>query len=257
MRTITSRKSDRLRELTALHKKSNRQAAGTFLAEGPAVVGVALRDTPHRVREIFVTEKTLPAFEGVEHSLTLCSPEVMEALSPTPSPQGVIALCSVAEGNPGDIWGNSGSVVILDSVADPGNMGTIIRTADAAGAAGVFAFGDCVDFYNDKVVRSSAGSVFRVPLSRFDLSISIPVDRPVYVLEGSSTTTLGDISPTGASPVWIIGSEAHGVSNQLRASLAVHPGSVTSVRIPMRAGVESLNAAISLAICLYSTQNSA
>jgi TrmH family RNA methyltransferase len=246
LRTITSRKSERVKELTKLHKKSSRYSAGHFLAEGPSVVAMAPSD---RIEELFLTEEYLEQFESFDTATTLVSAEVMSALCESESPQGVLALCSIAKEDSTEILSRPGQIVIVDSLSDPGNMGTIIRTAHAAGAAGILTFGSCVDPLNSKVVRSSAGSLFHVPIAQVAGPEVLPKDRSVFVLTGQGSVELHPGITAGSNnPIWVIGSEAHGVSDTWVSG----KWSFTGVRIPMAAGVESLNAAVSAALCLYS-----
>jgi TrmH family RNA methyltransferase len=247
MRTISSRKSDRVKELVRLQKKADRHAAGLFLAEGPAVVHVALEHSPSRVVEVFALEDFVDEFAETGVSITLCSPEVIAALSGSQSPQGVMALCRMSDTQSHSICETPGAVVVLDNISDPGNMGTIIRTADAIGAAGVLTFGNCVDVYNDKVVRSSAGSLFRVPIARLADPSAIPRERDIYALSAHSSIPLTSVDLSGSNTVLVVGSESHGISVEWDGSGVPF----TSIAIPMQPGVESLNAAVATAICLY------
>lgn len=249
MRSISSRKSDRVKELVRLHKKSHRYEAGLFLAEGPAVVHMALEYARDRVIEVFVLEHLVDQYLEFDVSITVCSSEVIEAISGTSSPQGVIALCRMANFQTQEIVASGGVIVVLDSISDPGNLGTIIRTADATEAAGVLLYGNCVDPYNDKVVRSSAGSIFRVPTAHLDSMSDLPQTRRVCALAAQADLTLPELE-LGAShdtPIWVIGSEAHGISPEWNSRIPAP----TYLRIPMAAGVESLNAAIAASVCLY------
>lgn len=249
MRSISSRKSDRVKELVRLHKKSDRHEAGLFLAEGPAVVRMALDYSRDRVVEVFALEELVDQYVGFDCPVTVCSPEVIAALSGTQSPQGVIALCRIPEDLVSEIVQSSKTVVVLDNISDPGNLGTIIRTADATGAAGVLLYGNCVDPYNDKVVRSSAGSIFRVPIATLDSISDLPPSRNVFTLAAHADLTLPELdgSAVSAPQTWVIGSEAHGIS----ADWNMRTPAPISVSIPMADGVESLNAAIAASICLY------
>jgi len=246
LRTITSRKSERVKELTKLHKKSARYAAGHFLAEGPAVVSMA---SSTQIEELFLTEEFLEEFESFDIPTTLVSAEVMSELCESEAPRGVLALCPLPTSDYSEILSRPGQVIVLDSLSDPGNMGTIIRTAHAAGAAGILTFGSCVDPLNSKVVRSSAGSLFHVPIAQLAGPEVLPRDRAVFVLTGHADMELGPQTISGTDkPIWVIGSEAHGVSDTWVSG----KWNFTQMRIPMAAGVESLNAAVSAALCLYS-----
>lgn len=249
MRSISSRKSDRVKELVRLHKKSDRHEAGLFLAEGPAVVRMALDYSRDWVVEVFAVEGLVDQYVGFDCPVTVCSPEVIAALSGTQSPQGVIALCRIPEYSLTEIVQSRRTVVVMDNISDPGNLGTIIRTADATAAAGVLLYGNCVDPYNDKVVRSSAGSIFRVPIATLDSISDLPPTRSVYTLAADADLSLTDLEESHrvGPQTWVIGSEAHGISPDWSARVPdpIH------VSIPMADGVESLNAAIAASICLY------
>lgn len=247
MRTISSRKSDRVKELVRLHKKSERHTAGLFLAEGPAVVRVALDTAPENVMEVFATEEYVEEFLDLGAQVTQCTTEVIEALSGSVSPQGVIALCKIPSVTVSEICERAGTLVILDNIADPGNMGTILRTADATAVAGCLIFGNCVDPFNDKVVRSSAGSIFRVPISRLEAISDLPPGRKILTLSADSDQSVNEIDLQSSPVAWVVGSEAHGVSADWKASGV----QVIPVSIPMAEGVESLNAAVAVSVCLY------
>lgn len=249
MRSISSRKSDRVKELVRLQKKSDRYEAGLFLAEGPAVVRMALDHARDRIVEVFAVEELVDHYIGFECPVTVCSAEVIAALSGTQSPQGVIALCRIPEYSLTEIVQSQQTVVVLDNISDPGNLGTTIRTADATAAAGVLLYGNCVDPYNDKVVRSSAGSIFRVPIATLESIADLPSSRNICALTAHSEFTLTELEATRmVSPqTWVIGSEAHGISAEWSSRV---PAPIF-VSIPMAGGVESLNAAIAASICLY------
>lgn len=247
MRSISSRKSDRVKELIRLHKKSERHTAGLFLAEGPAVVRVALECTPENVVEVFATDDFVEEFHELGAQVTRCTSEVIDALSGSVSPQGVIALCQIPSVTVEDLCNRSGTLVILDNISDPGNLGTILRTADATAAAGCLLYGNCVDPFNDKVVRSSAGSIFRMPIARLSEISDLPEVREILTLSAESEITINQIDTGSSQVAWVVGSEAHGVSQDWRSS----GRQITSVRIPMDQGVESLNAAVAASVCLY------
>jgi RNA methyltransferase, TrmH family len=247
MRSISSRKSDRVKELIRLHKKSERHAAGLFLAEGPAVVRVALECNPDNVVEVFAADHYVDEFLELGAQVTRCTPEVIDALSGSVSPQGVVALCRIPEVSLEQVCSGRGPIVVLDNISDPGNFGTILRTSDATAAAGCLLFGNCVDPFNDKVVRSSAGSIFRVPIARLGDITDLPPDRHMYILSSHAEVSIDGIEADPASVAWVVGSEAHGVSSDWQAA----GGRVTHVRIPMHHGVESLNAAVAASVCLY------
>ncbi|MHB8155961.1 MAG: TrmH family RNA methyltransferase, partial [Desulfocucumaceae bacterium] len=175
---------------------------------------------------------------------------LISELTSTETPQGVLALCVMKSPLLGDILGGSrGLAVIADGVSDPGNLGTIIRSADAFGADGVILTMGSVDLYNSKVLRSTMGSVFHLPI----LNDTAPAGLFECLQKGGLRLLVG--VPAGGSPVsrldlrgplaLVVGSEAKGPSREL---LSLPHQRVT---IPMPGGSESLNAAVAASILLY------
>lgn len=267
---ITSRKSPRVQQIRGLHDRRGREASGQFLAEGPGAVLAALDAGPAGlgfVEQIMVTPAFLsrqPAWSahlaratrrGV--TVTEVSDDVMGAMSPTQHSAGLLALCRRAT-PPGrqDMLtphGSAAMLVCLDQPNDPGNLGTIIRTADAAGAQGVVTLGNSTDPANDKAVRASAGSVFHLPV--------LNEDHPVAFLEQARASgwlviaTAADGVDDGFTwlsgqqeprpLLWLFGNEAHGLAADLAALADVN------LRIPMSGTTESLNLAAAVAVCLF------
>ena len=225
------------------------QAVSSALAAGVVVHDLFMDDHAGVVLPGIVTAA---AVAGVE--ITWASPEAVSAMSETRHPQGVVAVCDqVGDGDLDAVMAGDGPVVVLDAVTDPGNAGTVIRTADAAGAAGVILTQGSVDVHNGKVVRSTAGSLFHLPVVG-DATVDAVVEAAAR--QGRSLTVLAadgdeDLFEAAAAALvcprtcWIVGSEAHGVSAGARE--AAH----LSVRIPMQGRAESLNAAVSAAVVLY------
>ncbi|CAB4914234.1 unannotated protein [freshwater metagenome] len=208
------------------------------------------------IEEVFVTEGlSLELMEIVASvPVTYVSEQVMGALAETNSPQGIVAVC---RWQPVELElafpGGGRPSVLLDGVSDPGNAGTIIRTADAAGAAGVAFTAGSVDPTNGKCVRSSAGSLFHLPIvtevSLDHVRASVDPSRMVFaVATGDGALDvfdwLGSV-PKNQSVCWIFGAEAPGVSQEARAMADVQ------VRIPLYGRAESLNVAAAAAVCLY------
>lgn len=181
------------------------------------------------------------------------TPEVMRRLGATVSPQGPVAVCRFVDAPLEAIDPAHGPVVFLCEVRDPGNVGAIIRTADAAGSAGVVVSAGSVDVYNEKAVRASAGSLFHLPVTR-------EVD-PVPALGslGARGATVVAASADGSDDLYgermasflggpvvlLFGNEAHGLDRSVR-DLAD-----AAVRIPMRGAAESLNLAAAAAVILF------
>jgi TrmH family RNA methyltransferase len=264
---VTSAKSERVTAVRALHARSGRRKAGRFVVEGPQAVRSAVA-AGVVVHDLFVDVGTggsfsdvISAVEASGGRVSWTTAPVMRALSETQQPQGVIAVCPLLGGRDLDASDLEAAmmqdrpIVLLDTVSDPGNVGTIIRTADAAGAAAVVLSPDCADVHNGKVVRSTAGSLFHLPVLP-----AVAIDRVVASARAhgrSIVVATGDAEVdlfaaaadrrVDQRTVWIIGSEAHGVSEAARTAADL------AVAIPMAGRAESLNAAVAAAVALYVT----
>jgi TrmH family RNA methyltransferase len=254
--TVSSAKSPRVTAVRALHSRRGRNKAGSFLVEGPQAVEAALHSGA-LVTEVFVLEADVSwsrAAQSVGARVTRVAPEVMEAMAQTEQPQGVLAVCPLlVPASLASLMNRSGPILVLESLADPGNVGTAIRTADAVGAAGVIVTLDSADIHNGKVVRATAGSLFHLPIatgaSVEDIATAAhAASRSLAVATGDGDVDLFaavDSGSVGDSTVWLVGSEAHGVSEQARTCADL------TVSIPMTGSAESLNAAVAAAIVLY------
>jgi TrmH family RNA methyltransferase len=194
------------------------------------------------------------AGDGVR--VTLVSDRVAAALSDTVTPQGVVAVVRPDASDIDTVLAaNPRLLAFIVGVADPGNAGTVIRTADAVGADAVILAGGSVDPHNPKCVRASAGSLFNLPVVRAD-SVATVIDRmhsrSIQVLAATLTDALDLESPQvqstlGDAVAWLFGNEAHGVPDDVSAAADLQ------VRIPIHGRAESLNLAAAAAICLYAT----
>ena len=256
----TSVKSDRVGAVRRLANRSFRRKVGRFLAEGPQSVREAVAWRPDIIDEVYVsTEAPAPvqeiaaAAQLAGQSVTAVPEPVLLAMTETVHPQGIAAVCRFLDGDAMGLLNQSRLVVMLHEVRDPGNAGTILRTADAAGADAVILAGDSVDPYNGKCVRSSAGSLFHVPFAQTDApadSLSGARASGLQVLSTSAagTRNLFDMQRDGslaAPTLWVFGNEAHGLPTELAAD--------ADVAIPIFGLAESLNLAAAAAVCLYAT----
>lgn len=233
----------------ALTTRAGRRESGLFLVEGPD--GVAAAITAGICEEVWATEsgaRLIDATPDVE-----MSDRVSAVISETENPQGVVAICRQPQRDLDSVCSRPGPLVWADGVSDPGNLGTIIRTVWALGAAGVVTSNRGVDPFNGKVVRASAGAICEVPVVP-----DVPIDdvitaldahqRPIVVLAGEAErdvfTVLRGAEVTGRA-CWVVGSESHGVSPELRARAHL------AVGIPIPGGAESLNAGVAASVALY------
>jgi TrmH family RNA methyltransferase len=259
---LTSIRSTRVQAARRLGKRSFRAADRKFLAEGPQAVREALA-MPGIPLEVFVTADaesrhrdllTAAASGGVH--VQRVSGEVMAGLAQTVTPQGVVAVCRFLDAPLADVLAARPRLVaVLAHARDPGNAGTVIRAADAAGADAVVVTAASVDVYNGKCVRASAGSLFHLPLA-----LGTPVAHTVTALreaglrvlaaDGSGPADLDELADSGAlggPTAWLFGNEAWGLPAETRA-LADEV-----VRVPIHGRAESLNLATAAAVCLYAS----
>jgi RNA methyltransferase, TrmH family len=256
---IENPRSPRVRAVAKLAKKSRRKEAGLFLVEGPQAVREVLAHRPTTVIDVFVTERLhdkhsdlVNLAEGAGVVVETVTEAVLEQMADTQTPQGVIAVASIPETTLTEALGATPQlVIVLDEVRDPGNVGAIIRVADAVGANAVVLAGDCVDAFNPKVVRATTGSLFHlqvVSVAKMSEAVGALRERGVQVfaadMDGESLPEL-PAAVLSQPTAWIFGNEAHGVSSDA-ISLADK-----TVSVPQYGAVESLNISTAAAVCLY------
>jgi RNA methyltransferase, TrmH family len=267
----TSVRSPQLKAARRLTKRAFRQRARAFLAEGPQAVTEAFASGAP-VTELFVTAAARARHDGLVTAIARAgipvhtvSGEVMSDLAQTVTPQGVLAVCgfvdvpleeavAAVQGDPAAEGPRPRLVAVLANVRDPGNAGTVLRTADAAGAQAVIFSDASVDPYNGKCVRASAGSLFHLPVVA-----GIPPEVTVRALRGAGLRilaadarggrSLDELAPgeLAAPAAWIFGNEAWGLPGGL-AEMADE-----SVAVPIYGRAESLNLATAAAVCLYAS----
>jgi TrmH family RNA methyltransferase len=278
--------ADRVRAVHALGARAGRRRAGRFLVEGPQAVREAVRWTPHLVRDVYLTPEAADRYAEIVADAAAAglflhrgTAEVLAAMSP--DAQGVLAVADLpgteatttltgplhSTALPAVLAARPRLVALLAQVRDPGNAGTVIRVADAAGADAVVIAGDSVEATNPKVVRSTAGSLFHLPVVS-----GVPVADAVDALRDAGLTVLaadgtgdldlddlqdaaaraaGGAAPAGADlrapTAWLFGNEAWGLpaADRERADAVV--------RVPLRGRAESLNLGTAAAVCLYAS----
>ncbi len=235
-----------------LQRHTGRRRAGHFLAEGPNLVEAAARHG--LVIEVFATEAAAARHAGLLTGLAVheVTERAAKALSETVTPSGLIAVCRMPDADLDAVLSTAPRLVVVAvELSEPGNAGTLIRLADAMGAAAVVFAGHSVDPYNGKCLRSSAGSIFAVPVILEPDAGLVIARLQAAGLQVLATTLDGEVGLDDADQMlaaptaWMFGPEAHGLSAQT-AALADH-----RVTIPMAGGAESLNVAAAAAICLY------
>ena len=254
---LTSLQNPTVKQLRKLQQPKERRKQGVLLLEGTHLIEAAgaaayplevlcyTEDWQTRYREIF--EQAVRQAARVE----LVSPEVLKSIASTVSPDGVVAIApqrtawEAAASSPKD---DISLGVMLETLQDPGNLGTIIRTAAAAGSDGLWLSPDSVDTGNPKVLRASAGQWFRLPMAKVDIveqAIKLKA-KGVQLVASAATANVSYWQLDLTKPtVFVMGNEGAGLSSAL-----MNCASVTA-KIPVMPGVESLNVAVSAALLLY------
>ena len=246
MERITSAKNPLVKLLKSLSRRQAREENGMFLVEGEVMIQEAMK-CGLEIKEAIAVEKKADFAASLPCRAYLVTDGVLETVCDTKSPQGVCAAFTL----PAELSLESmpDTIVALDGVQDPGNVGTIWRTADAAGFGALLMGAGCADPLSPKVQRSAMGSGFRVPFSQTE---NLPASLKKLSAMGYSVIC-SDLSGAdfysrpdpGQKYVLVIGNEARGISDETRASATM------LVKLPMRGGAESLNAAVAAGIMMY------
>ncbi|KRE77580.1 TrmH family RNA methyltransferase [Arthrobacter sp. Soil763] len=283
---LSNPRADRVREVARLAGRPARLKRRQFLAEGPQAVREALAlhqrrlaaGEPGVVDEVYASEECLdryPEFEELAEgtSARLASDEVLAAMADTVNPQGIIAVCRFLDISLDQVLAAGPRLVaVLCQVRDPGNAGTVLRAADAAGADAVVLTASSVDIYNPKAVRSTAGSLFHLPVVLGADAAEFAArcrDQGIGVLaadgygqlnldrlqDENAARRLGASAAPSAYPLeqptaWLFGNEAQGLSAE-ELALADH-----RVAVPVYGAAESLNLGTAATVCLYASARS-
>jgi len=248
---ITSTSNSQVKYLVQLQNKSKiRKENKEFVVEGIKMVEEAPKD---RIVKIYVSENFTKSNEeivnkiGVEYEIV--SDNVFSQMSDTKTPQGILAIVKMVDYSIEDLIKDIPLIAIIENLQDPGNLGTIIRTGEGAGISGVLMSANTVDIYNPKTIRSTMGSIFRVPFvyeNEFLNAIDFIRNRNVAIyaahLDGKNSYTAEKyIGPSA----FLIGNESNGLSDETAKKADI------LIKIPMCGKVESLNAAIATTVLLY------
>lgn len=285
MPELTNPRAERVRSVKALSGRSARSRTGLFLVEGPQGVREAVRFASERIRDIYVTAAALNRYSQIISAartartyVHVTSEEVLEAMSA--DAQGIVAVLTRSDPSLEEVLAAEPRLLaILSNVRDPGNAGAVIRAADAAGADAIILTSHSVDIHNPKTVRSTAGSLFHLPVvTGMELPDIIAAARDsgltILAADGTGEHDLDDLldvagsgqandvndlddsrsdSPTEADPdlarptAWLFGNEAWGLHPEERKLADA------VVRVPIRGAAESLNLATAATVCLYAS----
>jgi len=252
MQQITSLRNPAVLAAKALRNKKDRDECGLFLCEGEHMVAEAVANVPQSVRQIFVTDGAAERYAAMAAEAPgvqcyVVPTQVLAAITQVKTPQGVAAV--VQKPAPAPLGGLGARVVLLENVQDPGNVGTVLRTADAAGFDACVLTPGCADPFSPKALRATMGSVFRVPVAQAEGAV-----QAVKALARDGYTVVASVldgedffarEPLPEKVCLIVGNEGAGVTPEAAAAAA------RRYRLPMRGGAESLNAAVAAAIFMY------
>ncbi len=253
MQQVSSVQNSIIKMAASLHQKKNRQKTGLFLIEGRKSVEDAL-DYGLKITHIFLNKSTGEDMEKLPKNLIyLVNEKVLKKISTTDSPCEILAVAKQTEYKINDLMKDENPlIIILENIKDPGNLGTIIRTAKAAAASGIILTEDTADIFNPKTVRASAANLWKIPIIYLDNTKNLRQKLLKYrdfqfistVVSYENTKNYFEVNYKTPSVI-IFGSEAEGISEGLLDQ------SDFSVKIPMQAEVESLNLSVSAGIILY------
>lgn len=294
---MSNPQADRVRDIAKLRTRAARTKKGQFLVEGPQAVREALKAHLKKpiLDAVYVTEAAFDRHEDIAELLEqmygtptpeegrrvfmrVVTDEVMEAMADSVSPQGIIAVSFMVDASFSLLWGegalNPKLIAVLSRVQDPGNAGTILRVADAAGADLVITTKGSVDLYNPKTVRSTAGSLFHVPIIQGvqleDFAEDVKSQgTAVLAADGYGVVNLQELTeytaarragveasaPSGVKgnfdlskpTMWLFGNEAQGLNAEEKAAATMR------VAVPVYGSAESLNVGTAAAVCLYAS----
>lgn len=256
---IDNPSAGRIRRAAQLQRKKDRSAQKKFLVEGPNAVAEAMKHAADDIEVVYATQAGLTRSPEIDRlanefgtEIEMVTEPVLKVMTDTVTPQGVVAVARYSETAVEDLLQDLKLVAVLHEVRDPGNAGTVMRAADAAGADLVVFTGDSIDPWHPKVVRASTGSIFHLPVVR-QRSLE---DVLSYLSERNVTTVATDLRGedlhiqdaylTGPT-AWIFGNEAHGLNQDEIAACDL------SMRLPIFGQAESLNLAGAATVCLYTT----
>lgn len=257
MKELTSLKNPVVQAARALDTAKERTRQGAFLCDGEHMAGEALSVCPERVRTLFVQQDCVERFAALLAKAPAAAEvyavpqNVMAAISQVKTPQGIAAVVALPESVP--LNEQTGRLMLLENVQDPGNVGTILRTLDAAGFSGCILTPGCADPYAPKALRATMGSALRIPIS-FTESAADAVEA----LNSRGYATIAaalDGEPfyqresLGEKVCVLIGNEGQGLMRETQAACTHR------YKLPMRGGSESLNAGIAAAVMMYDLMN--
>ncbi|OPJ55180.1 TrmH family RNA methyltransferase [Alkalithermobacter paradoxus] len=261
---ITSKENDKIKYTKSLLKKKNRIEEKRYIIEGYKIVKDAIKSNEN-IDYVFITDTFLQKQECIDTiesiknkniniNIYKVNDKLFREITDTENPQGIVAVVKYEMHSLENIINNKdlNFVLILDRIQDPGNMGTIIRTADASGVDCIILLKGCVDIYNPKVIRSTMGSIFNIPIIEGEEDIINILKESKFNVVSSTLDTDNYYHKVdyGQKVALVIGNEGSGISK------SIIDVSDILIKIPIYGGAESLNAAIASGILMYEIKNS-
>ncbi len=243
MHSINSISNNRIKEILKLHQKKYRDELGLFIVEGFKAVEELIENNID-IKEIYA----IKAFDTEKYTVKIIDESIMKKISTTSSTCEILAVAKKKEYNINDFI-KKNKLILLDSISDPGNLGTIIRSASAFGIEGIILYKDCVDMYSSKVIRSAAGNFFKIPIITIKDTEEIKnnfkdFDKIATALYKKNTNSIEECKNI-KKYIIMFGSEANGLSSEL-IKLANK-----NIILKMNNNVESLNLSVSASIIMY------
>lgn len=258
---LSNPKATRVKRAAALSRKKERVAQERFIVEGPQAVRELLAHAPARADVVYTTTGTeawqheidaLASQGGV--TLERVTDEVLAAMCDTVHPQGVIAVARTWDISLEDVFAGARLVAVMHEVRDPGNAGAVLRAADAAGADAVVFVGESIDPFHPKVVRSTTGSLFHLPVTVaasladvLEAAVAAGITPLAADVRGDDLLEARAGGLLAAPVAWIFGNEARGLTEQDRELIG------RAVKLPIYGSAESLNLATAASVLLYQT----
>ena len=254
---ITSPKNQKIKQIKSLYRRKNRWDTGLFIIEGVKIIEECI-DNNYLLESIIYSDELFSTNGGVEiyeriksyENLIYVPNSLFKEISDMESPQGIMALAKVTERSVEDLYRKDNPFILfLEEIQDPGNMGTIIRTADSFNLDGIIVSEGSVDIYNPKVIRSTMGSIFRMPIYHIEDNIET-IERfksmgfKIYATSLQGEDYIYNMNFKDPSLI-LIGNESKGLSSEL------HSLAHKWLKIPILGGAESLNVAIATSIIIY------
>ena len=254
MEVIKSNKNTKIKEWTKLKTTKGRKKARQYMIEGEHLVEEAIKHHAD-IDKVVVTEEKLEQYRSLlfpyEADMLVVSDSVMKTLSETQANQGVAAIVNMPDTSGSDKF-YEGKILLVDAVQDPGNLGTIIRTADAAGFSAVVLGEGTVDLYNDKVLRSMQGSNYHLPIVHANLAewITMYQEKGLPVFAAALDEHAQDYQVIAGieNEAILVGNEGQGICAELLAITK------NKVMIPIYGQAESLNVSIAASLLMYKAQ---